>query len=247
VSVITVVKNGADLLEKTIQSVLYQTYQNIEYIIIDGASTDGTLDIIRRYNTKLHYWVSESDAGISEAFNKGIHLSNGDWINFLNAGDVFWQKDTVEQISQYFDQALILTGFAQFGQKILPKRILHNQERLDIKSMVAHQASFVHRSVFDHIGLFSPNYQLRMDYDFWLRTFRHYDFLMLDELLVDYDPYGISGKADNICLFYAEEKKANVDNRVKNTFWINLVISLKCRIKLTLSWLKKRLKSKCLL
>jgi glycosyltransferase involved in cell wall biosynthesis len=235
VSVITVVKNGENLLEKTIQSVLSQTYPNIEYIIIDGASTDGTLDIIRQYNGKIHHWVSEPDSGISEAFNKGIHLSSGEWINFLNAGDVFWQKDTIEQVSQCFSQSLILTGFAQFGQKVIPKRILSNQESLNLKSMVSHQASFVHRSVFDQVGRFNSDYQLRMDYDFWLRAFRQYDFLMLDEIWVDYDPNGMSGKPNNIRLFYAEEKQANRLNQVRNSFWINLQASLKCQIKLVLS------------
>jgi glycosyltransferase involved in cell wall biosynthesis len=236
VSIITVVKNGENLLEKTIQSVLSQTYQNIEYIIIDGASTDGTVNVIRQYGEKIHYWVSEPDSGISEAFNKGIHSSNGDWINFLNAGDVFWQKDTVERVSHYFDQGLILTGFAQFGQKVMPKRVLRNQERLNIKSMVSHQASFVHHSVFNQIGLFSPDYQLRMDYDFWLRAFQRYDFLMLNEILVDYDPHGMSGEPSNIRLFYAEEKQANLSNHVQNAFGINFWVSLKCQIKLILSW-----------
>jgi len=236
VSIITVVKDGENLLEKTIQSVLSQTYPNIEYIIIDGASTDGTLDIIRRYDDKIHHWVSEPDSGISEAFNKGMHLSSGDWVNFLNAGDVFWQKETIEQVSQHFNQNLIVTGFAQFGQKIMPKRIFSNQESLNVKSMVSHQASFVHRSVFDQIGLFNSDYRLRMDYDFWLRAFRQYDFLMLDEILVDYDPHGMSGKPNHICLFYAEEKQANLLNQVQNAFWINQRVSLKCQIKLALSW-----------
>jgi glycosyltransferase involved in cell wall biosynthesis len=236
VSIITVVKNGENLLEKTIQSVLSQTYQNIEYIIIDGASTDGTVNLIRQYGEKICHWVSEPDSGISEAFNKGIYLSNGDWINFLNAGDVFWQKDTVERVSCYFAQGLILTGFAQFGQKVMPKRVLRNQERLNVKSMVSHQASFVHRSVFDQIGLFSPDYQLRMDYDFWLRAFRHYDFFMLDEILVNYDPHGMSGEPGNIRLFYAEEKQANLSNCVQNALWINFWVSLKCQIKLILAW-----------
>lgn len=129
-----------------------------------------------------------------------------------------------------------MTGFAQFGQKVMPKRVLRNRERLNVKSMVSHQASFVHRSVFNQIGLFNPDYQLRMDYDFWLRAFRQYDFFMLDEILVDYDPHGMSGEPSNIRLFYAEEKQANLANYVQNAFWINIWVSLKCQIKLILSW-----------
>lgn len=76
-------------LEKTILSVLNQTYSNIEYIIIDGGSTDGTIDIIKRYDDKITYWQSEPDNGIYDAMNKGIQKANGEWINFMNAGDLF--------------------------------------------------------------------------------------------------------------------------------------------------------------
>ena len=87
ISIITVVFNGEKYLEETIQSVLNQTYDNVEYIIIDGGSTDGTLGIIKKYEDKIDYWVSEKDKGIYDAMNKGILVATGDWINFINAGD----------------------------------------------------------------------------------------------------------------------------------------------------------------
>jgi glycosyltransferase involved in cell wall biosynthesis len=87
VTVVTVVFNGAQFLEETIKSVVSQTYPNIEYIIIDGGSTDGTLEIIRKYEYAIDYWVSEKDDGIYDAMNKGIRLASGQWINFMNAGD----------------------------------------------------------------------------------------------------------------------------------------------------------------
>jgi glycosyltransferase involved in cell wall biosynthesis len=88
ISVITVVYNCKDYIEQTILSVLNQTYQNIEYIIIDGNSTDGTTDLIKKYESKLAYWISEPDSGIYDAMNKGIDKATGDWFYFLGAGDI---------------------------------------------------------------------------------------------------------------------------------------------------------------
>jgi glycosyltransferase involved in cell wall biosynthesis len=97
VTVVTVVRNADHVLERTILSVLGQTYPSIEYIIVDGASTDGTLDIIRKYEKSIAGWTSGQDGGIYFAMNKGIALATGDWINFMNAGDEFLSERTLEQ------------------------------------------------------------------------------------------------------------------------------------------------------
>ena len=98
ITVVTVVYNGEATLEQTIQSVVNQTYDNVEYIIIDGDSTDGTLDIIKKYEDKIDYWQSEPDKGIYDAMNKGIELATGDWINFMNSGDEFYTEDVIEDL-----------------------------------------------------------------------------------------------------------------------------------------------------
>lgn len=98
VSIITVVKNGEKYLEQTIKSVIDQTYPNIEYIIVDGGSTDGTLEIIKKYDDKIDYWLSEADKGIYDAMNKGVNIATGKWLNFMNAGDRFYKNNTVERI-----------------------------------------------------------------------------------------------------------------------------------------------------
>lgn len=98
VSVITVVYNAVSSIEITLKSVLSQTYSNIEYIVIDGGSKDGTCDVIGKYRDRLAYYVSEPDKGIYDAMNKGIRVSHGKWMNFMNAGDEFYSSDTLERV-----------------------------------------------------------------------------------------------------------------------------------------------------
>jgi len=103
ITIITVVYNAVSTIEKTILSVVNQTYDNVEYIIIDGGSTDGTIDIIKKYETQIANWISEPDKGIYDAMNKGINLANGEWINFMNAGDSFYENDTIEKFIELCD------------------------------------------------------------------------------------------------------------------------------------------------
>ncbi len=98
ITIITVVYNGKDYIESTIKSVISQTYQNIEYIVIDGNSSDGTQDIIRKYENKISYWCSEEDRGIYDAMNKGLVATNGQWVNFMNAGDTFYSNKTLSDL-----------------------------------------------------------------------------------------------------------------------------------------------------
>ena len=98
ISVVTVSYNAVSTIEQTILSVINQTYPHIEYIIIDGGSTYGTVDIIKKYADKIAYWVSEPDKGIYDAMNKGIKVATGEWINFMNSGDCLYRNDTIEKI-----------------------------------------------------------------------------------------------------------------------------------------------------
>lgn len=97
ITVVTVCFNAESVLEQTMQSVLNQTYKNVEYLIIDGGSKDGTLDIIKKYSDKVK-WISEPDKGIYDAMNKGVKMASGEWINFMNAGDRFASNDVLEKI-----------------------------------------------------------------------------------------------------------------------------------------------------
>lgn len=98
VTVVTVCYNAATVIEETILSVLSQDYQSMEYIVIDGGSTDGTVDIIKKYSDRIAYWVSEPDGGIYYAMNKAVEHATGDYVNFMNAGDTFFDSNVLKDI-----------------------------------------------------------------------------------------------------------------------------------------------------
>lgn len=134
ITVVTVVFNGADVIEETIKSVIYQNYPNIEYIIIDGGSTDNTLNIIRRYEKSIDYWISEPDAGIYDAMNKGVKLASGSWINFMNAGDVLNGANVFEvmgvnnpEVQIYYSDTILVNKNKRFLAKanVRAKAFIH--------------------------------------------------------------------------------------------------------------------------
>lgn len=166
VSIITAVYNGKKYLEHTIQSVINQTYSSIEYVIIDGGSTDGTLDIIRKYDNKIACWVSEPDEGISDAFNKGISFSTGDIIGIINSDD-WYESDTVEKvIKRYLDcKPDILHGIVRRGDEL----IVPDEAMLKYEMSINHPATFATRHSYLKIGLFRTDFRYAMDYEWLLR------------------------------------------------------------------------------
>ena len=106
-SIITINYNNADGLRRTIESVVSQTFDDYEYVIIDGGSTDGSVDVIKEYENKISYWVSEKDGGIYNAMNKGVKASNGEYLIFMNSGDVFYRDKVLEDIMPYLLTVII--------------------------------------------------------------------------------------------------------------------------------------------
>ena len=177
VSVVTVVYNGKDFLEQAILSVLGQTYDNVEYIIVDGGSTDGTLDIIRKYEDRIDSWVSEPDRGISDAMNKGIRLATGDLIAHLHADDYYSNPSVLSSVcSEYLrhPNALWLTGGIEIvdgNGKILQEIPVrkYSYRKLIRGNYILHPATFVTRRAFEKAGHFNEEYRYAMDYDLWIR------------------------------------------------------------------------------
>lgn len=165
----TVCYNAVTEIERTIQSVIGQSYPNIEYIIIDGGSKDGTVDLIRKYADKLAYWISEPDKGIYDAMNKGIAVSTGDWICFLNAGDWFAGTRVLAEVGQEAQntQAIILCGKMyqvtnRFHYLIGPKPL----ELMNQTMPLLHPASFI-RTTYHKKHLFDISYRSSGDYHFF--------------------------------------------------------------------------------
>lgn len=174
ITVVTVVYNGAEYLEDTIKSVIEQTYDNVEYIIVDGGSTDGSLDIIRRYEDAIDYWVSEQDRGIYDAMNKGIDLGSGDWINFMNAGDFFFESETIYKV--FFDtDSLFGVGVIYGDHEVRYSNKTKTVKAGDVKNLWK-GSQFCHQSAF--IGLnyhknnkFNLCRKIAADFDFFYKSF----------------------------------------------------------------------------
>jgi glycosyltransferase involved in cell wall biosynthesis len=170
ITIITVVLNGVSTLEDTIKSVIHQTYPNIEYIIIDGGSTDGTIDIIKKYENYLDYWVSEPDRGIYNAMNKGIKLANGYYINFMNSGDYFVDNNTINEIFKKIDIRYcdIIYGNTLLSHEKQFFRCIPKSLKKLTKGMVfIHQSSFSKRELFLE-ELYDENFMLSADYKWFM-------------------------------------------------------------------------------
>jgi glycosyltransferase involved in cell wall biosynthesis len=171
VSIITVAYNADHFIEKTIQSVLSQTYSPIEYIIIDGGSTDNTVDTIKRYRDRIAYWHSEKDNGISDAFNKGLSKATGDIIGIINADD-WYENDAIEKIVNNFGGADIVYGDLQIWKRKQKDFIQKGNHSLLAREMtVNHPTVFIKKNCYEKWGNFSEEYKCAMDYDLMLRLY----------------------------------------------------------------------------
>jgi len=198
ISVVTVVYNGDRYLEQTILSVINQTYENIEYVIVDGGSSDGTLDIIRKYEERIDYWVSEPDKGIYDAMNKGIDLSRGELINLLNADDFFEPDAIATVVSKYKDDrshGVIYCNNYVLQEDLSIKYRLYPSMKYWLGMTVYHQTMFVHEDIYKTIGKYNPNYRFAADYDFFLRAIKNnIKFIYVDRFLVNYRNTGLTSQ-----------------------------------------------------
>ncbi len=193
--IITVVFNNKNNIEKTILSIINQNIRNLEYIIIDGGSTDGTVDIIRKYENAITYWSSEKDNGIADAFNKGITHTHGDIIGLVNSGD-FLERGALKKVSEAFENSNvdIVYGNMQYWEKKQKEYIYKADHRLLPKFMsLNHPAVFVRKEIYNQYGLFDDACMVAMDYDIILRFYnKGVKFKYIDTVLSNMALGGVS-------------------------------------------------------
>lgn len=202
-SVITINYNNRAGLEKTMESVIHQGFTDFEYIVIDGKSEDGSVDVIEKYKNHLAYWVSEKDKGIYHAQNKGILAAKGEYLLFLNSGDFLCGNDVLERVFSANPGEDIIYGNMRidWGNNHVTEGTM--PDKISVEHMFAdtlwHPVSFIKRSLFDKFGLYNENYKIVADYDFFFKAIiaggastRH-----LAICISQYDTGGLSSKPGN--------------------------------------------------
>ena len=205
VTVITVVFNGAQTLEHTILSVIQQSYSNVEYIIVDGGSTDATLDILRKHEGNIDYWGSAKDAGIYDAMNKGISLARGDYIGMLNADDYFADPSALKKIMNRFRESQVDAVFSyldiidpdNLGKALRKYRISsYSKNMLRIGVMPPHPTFYCKKSCYEKAGGYRTDYRIAADFEMLTRLLvkQHITSSFLKEITVLMRSGGLSSR-----------------------------------------------------
>lgn len=220
-SIITINFNNCDGLRKTIESVVNQTFQDFEYIIIDGGSTDGSVEIIKEYADKINYWVSEPDKGIYNAMNKGILKAHGEYLNFMNSGDIFNNLNVLTNVAKEL-KADIGVGSYYKGNNTSAWYYPYTDATFFhlFKGTFNHQSSFIKRKLFNNC-LYNENLKIVADWEFFVKKLilNNHSFQTLDVCIVNYDANGISNNSSKI---YTAERQAVINRlipqRITNDF-----------------------------
>ncbi|GAB4343848.1 MAG: glycosyltransferase family 2 protein [Desulfobulbaceae bacterium] len=221
VTVVTVTYNALDFVEETLQSVLSQTYPDIEYIVVDGHSTDGTQESVARYADRLAVFISEPDNGIYDAMNKGIDLATGEWIIFMNAGDTFADHETVSKVfAREIDSSIDFI----YGDHIWKDDRRSVRVRTRPLHLMWQRIAFSHQSLFSRTSLmkrkkFDLRYRIVSDYNFYFSCYMEGSrFLRVDFPVSVF----LAGGVSNECLFRRTYERWSVVRRYKNTPRVHL-------------------------
>ncbi|MCT8340045.1 glycosyltransferase [Flavobacteriaceae bacterium TK19130] len=198
ISIITINFNNLEGLKKTMQSVAEQTYPEIEYIVIDGNSTDGSAEYLKTYSGTLHHRVSEPDTGIFNAMNKGINKASGEYLLFLNSGDVLTSTKALSSFvgHQKFEGDIVYGDYKfEDGEKVYPDKLT---PYFFVKSSLPHQSTLFHKSVFEIMGNYREDYRIAADRHFYLSCLvsDQFQFSHVPIALTEFDLNGVSNDKD---------------------------------------------------
>ena len=241
ITVVTVCYNTVDTIEKTILSIINQTYSNIEYIVIDGNSSDGTVDVIKKYSDRISKWLSEPDKGIYDAMNKGTDLATGEWINFMNAGDLFVNDHVIEDLLSMFEEKHDViygnTIFINGGNTKIQKAYA----RENAMPSFCHQSSFISTQLMKRYH-YDQSFVIAADTDFFDRIYKKgYDLFFVDLFFSKVNMDGVS--SNRRALVYREvcrikKEKPLIMRLLKYQIEDAMPVWLMKRL-LNLSWLVK--------
>ena len=214
-SIITVTLNNKAGLEKTIQSVLGQTYRDIEYIVIDGASSDGSVKIIESHASGIDQWISEPDTGVYNAMNKGIQKATGEYLLFLNSGDTLFETSTLEQVIPYLEaaDADLFYGDLRFDHSDQFEDF-HYPDELTFDFLyhrsLGHPATFIKRSLFDKVGYYEESYSICADWVFFTKAICLYtcSYKHIPRVIANFTTDGMSSVDENQQKILKEREKA---------------------------------------
>ena len=220
ISIITVVYNAKGFLEETIESVLSQNFNNFEYIIIDGGSIDGTLDIIKKYQDRITLWVSEPDKGIYDAMNKGIRYAKGEYVYFLGGDDLLFDNQVLKNVNSY----LMDKRKVYYGNVLFKKRnVIYDGEFNLVKIVtrnISHQSIFYPKEIFEKYS-FDTKYKIFADYELNLKLYGNssYSFVYIPMTIALFNDEGASG-SNTLDLNFETDRLEIIKNNFP--YWIYL-------------------------
>ncbi len=202
ISIITPVYNGGETIERTIKSVIEQKCDDLEYIIVDGMSTDRTSEVIKRYSHFISCYIREKDEGIYDAINKGISAATGDIVGIINSDD-WYEENCIDSIIKCFSTELVDIAYGDFNEIdgcTVEKRRAGDLKRTCLEMTVPHPTMFVKKSIYDSMGCYSTEYRISSDYDFVLRCYMAgLRFKHISHILANFSLGGISSKDLVLC------------------------------------------------
>ena len=208
-SIITICFNNRDGLERTIKSVISQTWRDFEWIVIDGGSTDGSKELIEHYQDQFSYWCSEPDKGIYNAMNKGIEHAKGEYLQFLNSGDILYNEKVLEEVFSLRLTDDIVSGNAvRMDNNAMVRENIENLHWQILFGTIDHQAAFIKRALFDEIR-YDESLKIVSDWKFWVETIvlRNVSVKRINVLVCKQDMTGISFDEKNNQLQIEERER----------------------------------------